>query len=163
MKMTLLLSCFLLFASLSSFADKKMPADPKMQEMMKKMEEYATPGEFHKILASSAGKWTYTSKWWESADAKPMESVGTSTMKMVLSGRFLQHETNGKAIAPSEKPAENSVIVFLNCNPLSFLPSTSESKSFPEILACIMDARHENLGLLFHLYKIPNAGSFGAM
>lgn len=72
--------------------------DPKKQEMMKKWQEYATPNENHKIFASMTGKWKYTSKWWEKADSKPEESKGTSTIKTIMGGRFLQHETKGKAM-----------------------------------------------------------------
>ncbi|MDZ4676715.1 MAG: DUF1579 domain-containing protein [Oligoflexia bacterium] len=76
----------------------KIPNDPKHQEMMKAWTAYATPGAPHKILADMAGNWKYTSKWWESADGKPQESKGTSSMKMILGGRFLQHDTKGLAM-----------------------------------------------------------------
>ncbi len=70
----------------------------KKQEMMKKWMEVATPGASHKVLEPMAGAWTYTSKWWEAADAKPDESTGKSTMKMILGGRYLQQEYTGKAM-----------------------------------------------------------------
>lgn len=72
--------------------------DPKQAEMMAKWTAYATPGEAHKRLAPLAGKWSYTSKWWEAPNAKPEESKGTSTMRMILGGRFLEHTTKGKAM-----------------------------------------------------------------
>lgn len=78
--------------SLSSFAEMTK------EEAMKKMQEAAKPGPEQKMMADYAGKWTYTSKWWESADAKPEESTGKSTFKMILGGRILQQDVNGKAM-----------------------------------------------------------------
>jgi hypothetical protein len=78
--------------SLSSFAEITK------EEAMKKMQEAAKPGPEQKMLADTAGKWTYTSKWWESADAKPEESTGKSTFKMILGGRILQQDVSGKAM-----------------------------------------------------------------
>ncbi len=91
--LVLALSCASAFAEEGSGGDAA-----KKQEMMKKFMQFSTPGEGHKVLAPMAGKWKYTSKWWETAEAKPQESAGTSTMKMILGGRFLQHETKGKAM-----------------------------------------------------------------
>lgn len=70
----------------------------KKQEMMETWKKYSTPGKGHKIFASMVGKWKYTSRMWESAEAKPEESTGTSTMKTIMGGRFLQHDTKGKAM-----------------------------------------------------------------
>lgn len=79
----------------SAFASQ----DPaKMQEMMATWQKYSTPGAAHQVFAPMAGKWTFTSKAWMSADAKPEESSGSSTLKIILGGRFLQHETKGKAM-----------------------------------------------------------------
>lgn len=71
---------------------------PTKDQMMKAWMAYSTPGEPHKTLATMAGHWTYTSKYWEAADAQPEESTGTSKMKMILGGRFLQNEVKGKAM-----------------------------------------------------------------
>lgn len=87
----LLVSAFLTMSS--SFAE-----DAKKQEMMQKWKEYSTPGEQHKILAQAVGNWTYTSKSWESAEAKPEETKGTSSAKMLLGGRYLQQEVKGTAM-----------------------------------------------------------------
>jgi hypothetical protein len=98
MKTTLIYSLMMLM-SVSAFAEDAAPAaDAKKQEMMKKWQAAATPGENHKMLAGMAGNWKYTSKWWDAADAKPAESTGTSKIKMIMGGRFLQHETKGKAM-----------------------------------------------------------------
>lgn len=97
MRTTLLFAIISLVGSVALAAEtQKM--DPKKAEMMKKWQEFATPGEPHKILAGFAGKWKYTSKWWEAADAKPEESKGTSNNKMIMGGRFLQQEVKGKSM-----------------------------------------------------------------
>lgn len=80
-------------------ADPKHAMDPIELEMMKKFEEAATPGAPHKMLAEKAGEWTYTSKWWDSKDQKkPQTSKGTSTMTMILGGRWLQQNFKGTAM-----------------------------------------------------------------
>jgi hypothetical protein len=95
---------FILFAitmvSGSALADDSSHTskDPKKQEMMKKWMEYATPTAQHKIFENMTGNWKFTSKFWETADSKPHESTGTSKMKLILGGRFLEHQTKGKAM-----------------------------------------------------------------
>lgn len=79
--------------SFSAFA-----ADKSSPEMMKKWEEYSTPGEQHKFLSGFEGNWTYTQKMWQTKDAKPEEATGTATMKMVMGGRYLQQEVKGTAM-----------------------------------------------------------------
>ncbi|MEW6055481.1 MAG: DUF1579 domain-containing protein [Bdellovibrionota bacterium] len=91
-----LLACT--FMSASIFADDKAADDAKKKEMMEAWMKYATPGANHKVLEPIAGKWKYTSKFWEAPESKPQESGGTSTMKMILGGRFLQHDIKGKAM-----------------------------------------------------------------
>jgi hypothetical protein len=83
------------------------PADAQMQEAMKAWMQFATPGENHKVLADAVGKWKYTSKWWQTATAKPEESKGTSTFKWILGGRYLQQDVKGKAMG---RPFEGMAI-----------------------------------------------------
>lgn len=94
---SILLSAIMIFCSQGLAAD---PAkDAKVQEeVMKKMMEASTPGPEHKKLSEMAGNWTYTSKNWMKADATPEESKGTSTMKMILGGRYLQQDIKGTAM-----------------------------------------------------------------
>jgi Protein of unknown function (DUF1579) len=67
------------------------PAPPMdSATMMKKMMEYGTPGEMHKMLASSDGKWTTDITMWISPTAPPQKSTGTCENKMVLGGRYQQ-------------------------------------------------------------------------
>lgn len=88
-----------IFSTGAMAADKgQPPMDAKTQEMMKKYQEAATPGEQHKMLADLAGTWKYNSKMWQSADAKPQESKGTSTFKMILDGHWLEQNFKGTAM-----------------------------------------------------------------
>ena len=96
--MKTLIALFLTVVSASVFAAGKEAMDPKKQEMMKAWMEYATPGAPHKALADIVGKWKYTSKFWETPEAKAEESTGTSNFKMILGGRFLQQDVKGKAM-----------------------------------------------------------------
>lgn len=101
--MRLVLTSLLLVGSASFAADPVKPGtmDPKMMEMMAKFKEAATPGAPHKMLADMVGKWTYTSKFWETAGGKPQESKGESTMEMILGGRWLVQKTKGEAMGQS--------------------------------------------------------------
>jgi hypothetical protein len=71
---------------------------PEKKEMMAKWMAYATPGAPHEIFKGMVGKWTYTSQWWEKSDGEPQKSKGTSTLKLILGGKFLQHEVKGKSM-----------------------------------------------------------------
>ena len=95
MKKTLFTIVLSLFVSTSAFAADKAKNDA---EMMEKMKAAATPGEQHKMLADMAGSWNYTSKMWEAENTAPEETKGSSKMKMILGGRFLQQEIKGKAM-----------------------------------------------------------------
>lgn len=97
MKLKIILTAAALIFSNGIFAADK-PLDAKAQEMMKKWQEAGTPGANHKTLAGMAGKWSYASKWWEGPNATPQESKGTSNMKMILGGRWLQHEIQGMSM-----------------------------------------------------------------
>lgn len=103
MKRSILLvpTLVLIFGLNAAAADKTAPMDPKMQEMMKKYEAAATPGEPHKILADISGNWKTMSQMWESADGKPQSSKGTADFKMILGGRWLQQEFKGTAMGKS--------------------------------------------------------------
>ena len=101
MRTTLLIALAITLASTSAFAkdsEDSAKDNAKKQEMMKVWQEYSTPGAPHKIFEKMAGKWKYTSKWWETSDAKPQESTGTSTTKLIFGGRFLEQNVKGKAM-----------------------------------------------------------------
>lgn len=66
------------------------------EEMMKAMQESATPGIEHARLEPLVGNWAVTVKFWMSEDAKPEVSYGTSRTRWVLGKRFIQEDFSGK-------------------------------------------------------------------
>src|ERR1700736_1422983 len=78
-------------------APSAQPSAADMQKMMQQMMELGKPGENHKMLADTAGTWNYTVKMWMDGDtsAKPQESKGTATRKMIMNGRFLVGDYTG--------------------------------------------------------------------
>jgi Protein of unknown function (DUF1579) len=91
----------LFFATTNASAETSAPMDAKKQEMMKKYQAAATPGEPHKMLAGIAGQWRTESKMWETANAKPETSKGVANFKMILGGRWLQQDFQGTAMGQS--------------------------------------------------------------
>jgi hypothetical protein len=60
--------------------------------------EYATPNENHKVLDVFVGSWDYTVKWWSSPNSEPEISQGTSEVKWIMGGRFLEHTAKGTSM-----------------------------------------------------------------
>jgi Protein of unknown function (DUF1579) len=60
--------------------------------------KYATPGLVHKGLAKRAGEYTTHGKFTIKAGAPAQESDGSAKLSMILGGRFLQEENEGKLI-----------------------------------------------------------------
>jgi hypothetical protein len=69
-------------------------------EEMKQMMELSKLNENHKLLASTAGTWSYTVKMWMDPAGKPTESTGTATRKAVMDGRYVSGEYTGKFKMP---------------------------------------------------------------
>ena len=66
-----------------------MPEKPMdSAAMMKAWQEYMTPGDEHKMLAKSNGKWTEETKMWMSPDAPPEVMTGTIENSMSLNGLY---------------------------------------------------------------------------
>jgi hypothetical protein len=55
---------------------------------MKAWMDYMTPGDPHKMLAASAGKWKTETTMWMEPGAPPMNSTGEATNSMILGGRY---------------------------------------------------------------------------
>lgn len=72
---------------------------------MKMMMELAKTNENHKLLASTAGNWSYVVKMWMDGDTskKAQESKGTATRKSIMDGRYVAMEVNGNMQMPDEK------------------------------------------------------------
>ena len=69
-------------------------------EEMKQMMELSKLNENHKMLASTAGTWSYTVKMWMDPSGKPTESTGTATRKAIMDGRYVSGEYHGKFKMP---------------------------------------------------------------
>lgn len=66
--------------------------------MMEKWKEFATPNENHKVLDTLVGSWDHTVKWWMSPGGNPEESKGTSEIKWIMGGRYLQQLVQGTSM-----------------------------------------------------------------
>jgi hypothetical protein len=75
-------------------------AMPSEAEMMKQMMELAKLNDNHKVLASTAGTWSYVVKMWMDPKGKPTESTGTATRKAIMDGRYVSGEYAGKFKMP---------------------------------------------------------------
>jgi len=87
-----------LIASLALAQDKSASgkSDPKMEEMMKKMEVAGTPGAAHKALEPLIGNWSAEVKSWMAPDTPPTVNKATAKAIWVMNGRFVQEEFNGE-------------------------------------------------------------------
>ncbi|RMH04055.1 MAG: DUF1579 domain-containing protein [Planctomycetota bacterium] len=70
------------------------PSADEMTAMMAEMQKLAAPGEMHKLLARMEGEWKLAFEM-NMPGAPPMKSTGSSTVRMVLGGRYLQEELKG--------------------------------------------------------------------
>ena len=72
--------------------------DQNQDSEMEKWKEYAAPNENHKVLDAFAGNWDYTVKWWSSPNSEPEISKGTSEVKWIMGGRFLEQTAQGTSM-----------------------------------------------------------------
>jgi hypothetical protein len=87
-------------ATSSTTTSTSTSAQPSDAEMMKQMMELSKPGENHKILASLAGNWSYNVTMWMAPNAPPTKSTGTAVRKVIMDGRYVSGEYNGKMQMP---------------------------------------------------------------
>lgn len=78
----------ILFSTSVSFAQQGDQA-----EMMKKWQEYMTPGPVHQQFAKMAGNWKATVTQY--MDGQESKSEGTATYEMTLGGRYLHGSFKG--------------------------------------------------------------------
>ena len=88
-------------AESNSGNDKAMGQDKASD--MEKWKEYATPNENHKVLDAFVGNWDYAVKWWSTPNSEPEISEGTSEVKWIMGGRFLEQTSKGTSM---EQPFE---------------------------------------------------------
>lgn len=93
---SLILSLSVLTFSSALHAETKphTDPDPKMEAFIKA----STPGTEHQLLKQYVGKWNHTMSWWMSPDAKPEISQGTSEIKSILGGRFIEQNVSGTSM-----------------------------------------------------------------
>ncbi|HKP02587.1 MAG TPA: DUF1579 domain-containing protein [Chthoniobacterales bacterium] len=77
-------------------------------EEMKKMMELSQLNDNHKLLASTAGTWSYVVKMWMDPKGSPTESKGTAIRKAVMDGRYVTGDYSGNFKMPGAdgKPKE---------------------------------------------------------
>ena len=92
--LTAMLFIGLLFTSFTLFAQEEHPMSPEQKAWM----EYMMPGEMHKVLEKSVGKWKTESKFWQKPGTEPMVSEGILEAKMILGGRYLQSTMNAQVM-----------------------------------------------------------------
>ncbi len=73
---------------------------PDDAEMMAKMMELSKLNDNHKLLAATAGNWSYVVKMWMDPKGNPTESTGTAVRKSLMDGRFVSGDYSGKFKMP---------------------------------------------------------------
>jgi hypothetical protein len=77
-----------------------LSAQPNDAEMMKQMMEMSKLNENHKLLAGTAGTWSYVVKMWMDPKGAPTESKGTAIRKAVMDGRYVTGDYSGNFKMP---------------------------------------------------------------
>lgn len=67
---------------------------------MKQMMELGKLNDNHKLLASTAGTWSYVVKMWMDPKGNPSESKGTAVRKAVMDGRYVTGDYTGSFKMP---------------------------------------------------------------
>lgn len=80
--------------SLAVAAMLGLHANAQSDAEMKAWQEYMTPGDVHKMVASWDGIWKTETKMWMAPGAEPTTAAGTCTYQMVLGGRYQQTSFN---------------------------------------------------------------------
>jgi len=92
---------FFLTLSLHSCSTKlQNPPSPQApsfskEEMMKKIVEYATPGQKHQALEPLIGKWRIESKFWTDPKEEPVIDKGYANHYWILDGRYIKEDYEG--------------------------------------------------------------------
>lgn len=80
-------------------AEKAAPSmDHQHAESMAKWKEHALPGDAHKAMEPLTGNWDYVVSWWMTPDAEPQKSTGSSEVKWIMGGRFLEQTAKGTSM-----------------------------------------------------------------
>ncbi|MFB9078044.1 DUF1579 domain-containing protein [Flavobacterium procerum] len=77
------------------------PVDSAAQA--KAWQEYATPGNEHKLMAAETGTWNCDMTFWYEPNAKPEKASSVANVKMILGGRYQEANYSGTIMgAPFE-------------------------------------------------------------
>jgi hypothetical protein len=81
----------------SATASSKVDPAPKMDSatMAKKWQEFMTPGEMHKILASWNGQWSSEITMWPDPKKANQKMTSTADYTMIMGGRYSQSIIKG--------------------------------------------------------------------
>jgi hypothetical protein len=93
----------------TALASSELPADTAAPEapldsatMAKNWEEYMTPGNMHKWMASTNGKWDAAFTFWQGPDAPPdSSSKATVDNRTILGGRYQESIYKGTVMGTS--------------------------------------------------------------
>jgi hypothetical protein len=85
-------------------AGPKGPSQQEMAEMMKRCEAMSAPGEHHKLLDHFVGTWDLNLKSWMGGPDSPVtECKGSSEVKWILDGRYIEENVKSEMSMPDEK------------------------------------------------------------
>jgi hypothetical protein len=90
--------CIVIATQAGEESKEKQDSEHDHDAMMEKWKEFSTPNENHKVLDTLVGDWDYMIKSWMSPDAKPEESKGTSGIKSIMGGRFIEQAVEGTSM-----------------------------------------------------------------
>jgi len=83
---------FILVIAITAFSSTSFSQD---DDMMKKWQEYMTPGDMQKMLAHGTGNWKAKTTFWMTPGTEPTVSEATAVGEMILGGRYLMSKFNG--------------------------------------------------------------------
>ena len=92
-------------------SNDKAVIDSDQAEMMQAWQKASTPGTEHTMLKGLVGDWKVATKSWQSDGSAPEETIGSSTFKSILGGRFIQQDFKGKMMG---QPYEGSGMMGYN-------------------------------------------------
>ena len=77
---------------------KTVELDPQVKAMIEMLDRYGTPGPEHQKFLDRMGTWDVESKTWTDPAAPPRVTKGVSVFRLILGGRYLQCDFEGKAM-----------------------------------------------------------------
>lgn len=82
--------------SANAFADDKQASQPDQKKLEEAFKKYAKTGKPHANFKRLAGRWNAEIVSYDDPSGKPQKSKGFSTIRVILGGRFMQHNFRGK-------------------------------------------------------------------